>query len=349
METDDTMQLRSDVVALDIGGANIKATNGTDWVATVPFPLWKRWNELPDALESLIEKHRPHQLVATMTGEICDCYPSRAAGVAHIVDSLVAASGAVGCREPPGVYLVDGRIVPAAEATQAWPMASASNWHAVARLAGSIAPEARLFLIDTGSTTTDIIPVDHGTPVPIAVDDPGRMRSGELVYTGLERTAVAAIVRRLPHRNAWRPVASELFAESRDAWLVLGGLPDNGDSRDTADGSPATREAARIRLARMMLLDPDVFDERDATVAASWIADRQAAQIARAARRVAKAIGWIPDTIVISGHGDALVTRAIAATGWHPRRISIAETIGEDGARVAPAWALALIARGVIQ
>ncbi len=342
------MQLRSDAIAFDIGGANIKATNGTDWVATIPFPLWKRWKELPDALGSLTEKHRPIRLVATMTGEICDCYPSREAGVAHIVQSLITASDAVGCRETPGVYLVDGRIVPAAEATRAWPLASASNWHAVARLAGSIAPTARVFLVDTGSTTTDIIPVDHGTPVPLAFDDPGRMRSGELVYTGMERTAVAAIVRRLPHRNIWRRVASELFAESRDAWLTLGEIPANADAHDTADGGPATRAAARVRLARMMLLDPDAFDERDAIVAASWIADRQAAQVARAARRVAKAIGWIPDAFVISGHGDALVARAIAATGWHPRRVSIAETIGLNGARVAPAWALALIARGAI-
>lgn len=342
------MPRRSNTLALDIGGANIKATDGKGWVSALAFPLWKRWKELPTVLEGIATEYQPRRLVATMTGEICDCYPSRSAGVTHIVESLVSASNAAGCPERPGVYLVDGRIVSPAEAIHAWHLASASNWHAAARLAGHVAPDIRLFLIDTGSTTTDIIPVDRGTPVPRGLDDPGRMRSGELVYTGMERTAVAAIVRRLPHRGMWRPVASELFAESRDAWLTLGVLPDNKDSHETADGGPATREGARIRLARMMLLDPESFDDQDATIASTWIAERQVAHVARAARRVARNVGWLPDAVVIAGHGDDLVTRAVTATGWDTRRIPIAESINSEGARVAPAWSLALIAGGVI-
>ena len=185
-----TVRNPADFVALDIGGANLKATNGRDWTATTSFPLWKRWQELPTALTEIFSGRSPRRLVATMTGEICDCYASRQAGVTHIVEALVAASDAIACPEPPGIYLVDGRIVPPHEAIAAWHLAAASNWHAVARLAGHIAPSSRVFLVDTGSTTTDIIPVDRGTPMPLAIDDPGRMQSGELVYTGLERTAV---------------------------------------------------------------------------------------------------------------------------------------------------------------
>jgi probable H4MPT-linked C1 transfer pathway protein len=337
-----------DIVALDIGGANLKATNGRDWTETVSFPLWKRWQELPAALAEIVRGQSPRRLVATMTGEICDCYSSRQAGVTHIVEALVAASDAIACPEQPGIYLVDGRIVAPNDGIAAWHLAAASNWHAVARLAGYIAPDARVFLVDTGSTTTDIIPVDRGAPMPLALDDPGRMQSGELVYTGLERTAVAAIVKRLPHRDGWRPVASELFAESRDAWLTLGILPENESSKETADGAPATRAAARARLARMMLLDPEGYTDSDAATAAEWIANRQAAQIARAARHVANRVGWIPEAIVISGHADELVGRSLGATGWDPRRLAIADWIGQDGARVAPAWAVALIAAGVI-
>jgi probable H4MPT-linked C1 transfer pathway protein len=342
------MQGLSNTLALDIGGANIKATDANTRVSTRAFPLWKQWNDLPKVLEAIVMEHRPRRLVATMTGEICDCYPSRAAGVAHIVESLVTASNTVGCPEPPGVYLVDGRIVSADVAVEAWPLASASNWHAVARFAGTIAPDARVFLIDAGSTTTDIIPVDRGSPVPRCRDDAGRLLSGELVYTGMERTAVGSIVRRLPHRGTWRPVASELFAESRDAWLTLGVLPVDHDFHETADGGPATRDAARVRLARMMLLEPQAFDGEDAKAAATWIANRQASHVARAACRVARSVGWVPEAVVISGHGDDLVNRALALTGWDTRRIAISDSIGLEGARVAPAWALALIAGGVI-
>jgi probable H4MPT-linked C1 transfer pathway protein len=338
-----------DLVALDIGGANLKASDGRGWTTSVSFPLWKRWRELPEALRSLVADRHPHAVVATMTGEICDCYPSRADGVAHIAESLLAASHAAGCVEPPAIYLVDGRTVSATEAASVWRLAAASNWHALSRLAASLVPTTRAFLLDIGSTTTDIIPLIAGSPAPLARDDAGRMLTGELVYTGVERTAVAAIVRRLPHRSDWRPVASELFAESRDAWLTLGDLAEDSTVSNTADGGFVTRDAARIRLARTMLLDPEAFSDDDAVCAAEWIACRQAAQIARGARRLARGVGWRPEAIVLSGHGDALASRALATAGWNVSVIRLGDSLGPAASRVAPAHALALIASGAIR
>ena len=78
----------ADLLAFDIGGATIKAADGSGWTANLDFPLWRRWRELPAALASVVTSRRPERIVATMTGEICDCYPSRAAGVRHIVASL---------------------------------------------------------------------------------------------------------------------------------------------------------------------------------------------------------------------------------------------------------------------
>jgi len=340
------MPSATELVALDIGGANLKAADGLGWSASVAFPLWKRWQELPAALCELVADRRPSRLVATMTGEICDCYPSRAAGVAHIAESL--ATAAAGCPEPPEVYLVDGRLVPAAEAAGAWKLAAASNWHILARLAACIAGQPRALLLDIGSTTTDIVPLASASPAPLARDDAGRMLSGELVYTGVERTAVAAIVRELPHRGHRRPVASELFAESRDAWLLLGELAEDPAAGDTADGSPATRDAARVRLARTMLLDPEEFTPADANAAAEQIAVSQATQIASALHRVTGHLGWEPTAVVVSGHGDELAARALAAAGWTPTVHRLAASIGPAAARAAPAHALACLARGTL-
>jgi len=340
------MRPAEDLLALDIGGANLKAADGRGWSQAVVFPLWKRWRELPTALATLIGDAGPQRVVATMTGEICDCYESRAAGVARITAAFEAAVRTAGCRGPAGVYLVDGRIVTPAEAATTWHLAAASNWHALARLAASLTDGSRAVLIDVGSTTTDIIPLADHRPAPLARDDAGRMLTGELVYTGMERTAVAAIVRRLPHRGDWRPVASEAFAESRDVWLVLGGLTENPSVHDTADGGPATRDAARIRLARTMLLDPEDFTTDDAATAAAWIADRQAAQIARSLARIARRVGGPTPTVVLSGHGDDLAARALAAAGWQPTIVPLATLLGPGVARAAPAHALARIARG---
>jgi len=339
------MHPAADLVALDIGGANLKAADGLGWSATAAFPLWQRWRELPEALVALVTERRPRRLVATMTGEICDCYPSRAFGVRHIAESLLAAAGKAGCEEPPGVYLVDGRIVPAAEASGAWRLAAASNWHALARLAATLVPTGNGLLLDIGSTTTDIVPLRAGRPVARASDDAGRLLCGELVYTGVERTPVAAVARCLPHRGKLRPVASERFADSRDAWLVLGALAEDPDARDTADGGPATRDAARVRLARTMLLDPDDYTPADAAEAADNIAARQAALVSLALKRVARDHDGPPEFIVLAGHGDRLAERALDRAGWRPRIERLAAAIGPAAARAAPAHALALLAR----
>ncbi len=47
-----------------------------------------------------------------------------------------------------------------------------------------------------GSTTTDIIPIVGGTPCPRGLTDGERLRTGELVYTGLTRTDVSVVAQR---------------------------------------------------------------------------------------------------------------------------------------------------------
>ena len=336
----------SDVLAFDIGGANIKAADGLGWVHSEPFELWRRRSELSTALTQIISPRPPRRVVATMTGEIADCYASRREGVADIVAALTAATHAAagpGC--PVGIYLVDGTIVAPDEAVRRPLAAAASNWHAVARLAAAIANADRAFVIDVGSTTTDIVPLVDRRLAAIAHDDIGRMASGELVYTGVERTPVASIVRSLPWRGRLHPVASELFAQSLDAWLLLGGLAEVPRSTHTADGGPATRTAAQRRLSRMLLADPEEVTEDEAIAMATWCADSQSRQVARALARVAAAAGWRPEAIVLSGHGQCLARRALARLGWNVDIVSLPDSLGADVSRAAPAHSLALIAR----
>lgn len=336
----------SDLLALDIGGANIKAADGLGWAHSRPFAMWREWQRLPDVLRDVIRPRSPRRVVATMTGEIADCFPSRAAGVRHIVAAI---ERAVGPSTEIGIYRVDGTIASPREVEASPIAAAASNWHAVARLAGSMVEADRALLLDIGSTTVDIIPLVDGRPAPLATDDVGRMRSGELVYTGMERTPVAALVRSLPHRGVRRPIASELFAQSRDAWLVLGILAEDAAASDTADGGPATVNAARVRLARAMLLDPEAFTAADALAAAESCAVAQARQVARGLFRVANGVGWEPTRVVLSGHGNPLATRALARTGWSAGCLCLGDRLGAEVARAAPAHALALIDRGLIR
>src|SRR5207245_1315601 len=138
---------------------------------------------------------------------------------------------------------------------------------ALATYAGRFAPEGPALLIDVGSTTTDIVPLVDGKPVPRGRTDPERLKCGELVYTGVRRTPLCALL--------GTSVAAELFATSLDTYVILGHPAEDAADHGTADGRPATLKAARARLARMLGADWESFTENDAKALARQARDRQ--------------------------------------------------------------------------
>jgi probable H4MPT-linked C1 transfer pathway protein len=171
--------------------------------------------------------------------------------------------------------------------------------------------------------------------------------AGELVYTGVERTPVSAIVRSLPWRGDEYPVASELFATSADAYLMLSELPEDPQYLDTADGRPRTRAAARTRLARMVCADASVFTDDDAHRAGVAIRESQLEMLATAANRVIARMPATPRTIILSGHGEFLGRTLLSRLAWggtRPEVLSLNKALGPQISRCAPAHALAVLA-----
>src|SRR3989449_7714869 len=87
---------------------------------------------------------------------------------------------------------------------------AAANWAATARIVGR--SFADCLLLDTGSTTTDVIPIVGGEPVAAGRTDPERLREGELVYTGALRTPAEAIAATVPLDGRPTGVSTEGFA-----------------------------------------------------------------------------------------------------------------------------------------
>ena len=71
-------------------------------------------------------------------------------------------------------------------------LAAAANWLALATAAARFVADGRGLLIDIGSTTTDLIPLDQGKVVVQGRTDTERLRTGELVYAGIRRTPICA-------------------------------------------------------------------------------------------------------------------------------------------------------------
>lgn len=329
-------------LGLDIGGANIKLADGAGLAVSRAFPLWKEPERLAPVLAQLLRDTDPSRpIAATMTGELADCFRTKREGVEHIVTALQQAAQGRTLR----FYLVGGDLVSAEAALERPLQAAASNWHALACYAAYLAPPGSGLLIDIGSTTTDLIPVQDGRPRAQGRMDPQRLIHGELVYSGVQRTPICAVVRHLPWRGASCPVAAEWFATTLDAYLLLGEVPSDARNLDTADGRPATIEAARNRLARCICADREMFSRDDARQAARAVQEAQIGQIQAAAQQVITAAGTDPAWVVVSGQGEFLARRLVGGIAPGAEIISLGALVGPAASTAGAALAVAVLAQ----
>jgi (4-(4-[2-(gamma-L-glutamylamino)ethyl]phenoxymethyl)furan-2-yl)methanamine synthase len=292
-------------LAVDIGGANTKAAwfdGESVRTLTRPFEVWRDREALAGVLREV--GAGPADAVAiTMTAELSDAFRTKREGVAFVLDAAQAAFG----DRPLSVLTTAGELVTVEEA-RARPLdVAAANWVATALAVAAAYSDA--LLIDVGSTTADLVPVAAGRVAATAKTDLERLLAGELVYTGVLRTNLAAIAPRVPVRGRWCPVSSESFAISADVHLVLGHLTPEAYDCPTPDGRPATVEFARERIARLVCSDLEQLGERDVDAIAAFLHGEQVRQIEAAARRAR-----LPrDAPVVAVGSGAFLGREVAA------------------------------------
>src|SRR5215211_5533531 len=298
-------------LAVDIGGANTKAAwlDGES-LRTVsrPFEVWRDRAALSAVLRDVaaeVAGGPAHAVAITMTAELSDAFRTKREGVAVVLDAAQDAFGT----QPVSVLTTAGELVPMGVArARPWDVAAA-NWVATALAVSDAHPDA--LLIDIGSTTADIVPIAAGRVAATGRNDLERLLAGELVYTGVLRTNLAAIASRVPIRGEWCPVSSEYFAISADVHLVLGHLAPEAYDCPTPDGRPATVAFAGERLARLVCSDIDQLDAGEVVAIAAFLAGEQLRQIEEAARRVQRPLS--PEAPVVAVGAGAFLGREVAA------------------------------------
>lgn len=315
-------------LGLDIGGANLKAAMTNGYARHASFALWKEPAGLAESIATLIADAPPHAgLAVTMTGELADCYATKARGVASIVAAVEQAAAG----ESTQFFSTRRAFLTAGEAVERWPEVAAANWFALALACNTD------MLIDVGSTTTDIIgPGFEDRPK----DDTSRLLTGELLYQGVGRTPICAVVTELPYRGQMCPVASELFATTLDMALLLD-YATPSDSIDTADGRPATKANAVARLGRMLCADMTQFNEDDALVAARHVCDQMERRLCDAFLKSMDGRTHSVRSITFAGEGDWIARAALLRLGYTEQAHSLRDQIGAASSRCAPAWAVA--------
>lgn len=301
------------VVGLDIGGANLKGATAGGAAVSFPFEIWRDPERLADALVDLLSKlPAADTLAVTMTAELADCFRTKAEGVDHVLAAVERIAG----HRPVRVWTTAGRFVSPAEARREPMRVAAANWHALATwVARRFLRRGCGLLVDIGSTTTDIISLCDGRPAAVGLTDGDRLLSGELVYTGVRRTPLCAVLPEVLFRGQPCPLAAELFATMLDVFLLLEDIADAPDDLQTANGRPATRIEAWHRLARMLCRDANEFTESDALDAARQFAAAQQTAIATALDRVLSRQKAGGDVTILSGSGSFLARRVLAAEG----------------------------------
>ena len=350
------------VLGLDIGGANVKAvyarpTHGyrdVDVLGSyrVYHPIWIRGLEsLRQVLMDLKQRFglEPGGYVVgvTMTAELSDIFRTKFEGVKSIVEVVEDVYS-----DSQGIYYVtvDMELVKASEAIKNYLRVAAANWAATAWLMRYRCRDWRAsnaILIDIGSTTTTIIPMVNCEVRVRGYTDPEKLVYGELVYTGILRTNVAAIVDKVPYKGFFAKVSSERFALTSDAHLVLGHISPEDYTTETADGRGRSVEEAAQRLARVPCADSDILSFEEIVEIARYVYEKQVFQVFEALMQIRS---WLASqrvkpndfTVITAGIGEFLASEAARRAGFN-KIVSINSFVGKEIAGVLPSYALTLM------
>jgi hypothetical protein len=280
------------MIGIDVGGANLKIADD----AGIHIHYCPLWENSPLA-NLLLQYSRTDQdrAAVVMSGELADCFETKLQGISYIVNAVRQAF-------PRALFYgtdaqFHGRAVP---------QLGAANWLASADFLRARHPDA--VLLDVGSTTADIIPLNHFDNLA-GMTDLKRLQAGFLVYTGMLRTSVATILGSVELAGVPTPVSTEYFASSADVHLVLGHIPASLYTCDTPDRKEKTRKASLRRLARVVCADLDEIGEGGAQQIAEQFWAIQRDLICSNVKKVAERSGT--KEIIVAGTGAPLFSREL--------------------------------------
>lgn len=304
------------IIGYDIGGAHLKCARIENGQATavrqVPCPLWLGLDHLQaafGAMRPLLTGAVAH--AATMTGELAENFGSRREGVRAIAEAFARAAAP----QAALIYAGPAGFVQPEAAGNAYEAVASANWHASAQLIAGHVPQA--LFVDTGSTTSDIIPV-NGRVAARGYGDAERLQTGELVYTGVVRTSLMAIAAEAPFDGRMQRIMAENFSTAADIYRLTGELHADDDHYPASDGRGKTAAECRARLARMLGRDAASAPDAAWDGLARFFRERQLMQLYRGASQVLSGAGLAADAPVIGAGAGEFLIRSLAARLMRP-------------------------------
>lgn len=296
-------------VGWDVGGAHLKAVmlDANDVVVEAiqcACPLWQGIDQLSVAISQILidlkSRSSDHRHAVTMTGELADIFKHRREGVLAIGNCLQQHLDA------PKFYAAGKGLVASSDLEEMHERVASTNWHASAALLARMLGSG--LLMDIGSTTTDLIVLQDGKALHAGLSDAERLRTNELVYTGVVRTPLMALAQHIEFKSAQYGLAAEHFATTADIYRLTGELKKTDDMYGTADGSDKSQIANMRRLARMIGHDLEDATHEDWHTLANTFRAKQKALITEAAKELLTKYSLpLSSPVIALGTGSFLV------------------------------------------
>jgi hypothetical protein len=322
-------------LALDIGGANIKASlfevDGAFVLksAKLHYPLWVRGVDgLSKAIEHAVallgfDPKSANSIALTMTAELSDVFRDKREGVNAV---LHRASEVF---KDFKVVANDGSLLSPREAADRYMNVAAANWWCVGWLASLF--EKNCIVVDVGSTTTTITPVVEGRVAAKGFNDVEKMALGEIIYVGALRTPISSVVPAVPISGLWCRTSSEYFANVGDVNLALGLLKEEEYDVATPDGRGKSARECHERLSRVVCGDGNMLKPLQTKLLARFVYEKVVEKVVEGVLQVLSRLALedhCPGVGFAAGLGDFIALSAIERAGL--RGVSFRDILGRD-------------------
>ncbi|MHA1687975.1 MAG: hydantoinase/oxoprolinase family protein [Promethearchaeota archaeon] len=275
------------ILGLDIGGANTKAALITFKNNLIEkslshieyFPFWEKTIEqIPEMFKRIISRllrgtlenlKNIDQISITITAEISDAFQTKREGILTILAALQEVF------EQDKMKFISNiaKFLTFKEAKSNPLSIAAANWVSTALFLGMYVPQC--ILIDSGSTTIDLIPIKDSIPVAKGKNDISRLINHELIYMGGLRATIPSITHHVPYKKTMVRISFEKFALISDVHRILNNISEQEYINDTADHRSKTLEHCYARMARIICMDEETIERKDLDKIARYIHEKQ--------------------------------------------------------------------------
>ncbi len=312
------------IVGIDIGGVFVKSAtveySGDEGTLLKternPFNFRLNNHNLNEALTEELYLHADPKdidaVVITITAETVGIFRTLEEGVVTISEICSRTYKDI----PHGFIAVDGKVHTIEDVLKAPLDFASANWIATSYLASRFIKDG--FFIDVGSTSSDIIPIVNGEVCPEGKIDMYRLHTGELIYAGILRTYIQCLVGKLPFRNGWIGLSSELRCFTAHIYVYLGLIkeitmlhPFSGKQINI------NRSEAKEAICRSVCSDSTILSDEEVYAMAKYIHEQQISMIVESIKSI-KALKWNKDidlSYVVAGSGSFLAKKAVEILG----------------------------------